>query len=60
MREPTEDHIAADFARDRYTHKIKPQPSDYNQVAQCCIGLFLIVLGCMAALALALQLEWQP
>lgn len=55
MREPTEDHIAADFARDRYTVKQQPsrQPWDYGQVAQSCIGLFFVAAGCACALALA-------
>ena len=61
MREPTEDQIAADFAR--YQPPVRPilrKTSDYALVAQCCIGLFLIVLGCIAAIALALELGWQP
>jgi hypothetical protein len=58
MREPTEDAIAADFARDRYVIKQMPQTSDYERVAQCCVATVLIAAGCAVALALAYGLGW--
>ena len=60
MREPTEDAIAADFARDRYVVKQQPaEPSDLDRVARWCVTTFVVAAGCAAVVAAALCCGWR-
>ena len=51
-------HIPAVAARDCYTVKIKPRPSDYDRVARWCLLTVAMAAGCMAVVAAALWCGW--
>lgn len=59
MREPTEDAIAADFARDRYVVKQQPAPGDLDRVARWCVLTFTVAAGCAAVVAAVLYCGWM-